>query len=169
MTANETTPLSIAAEPLSPAAFMPFGDVAERPIDVRRRYLPTATDCAESAITFSHWISSAARLGTLPLQITTLERHPHSAQTFIPLGSSQYLAIACDTGPDGLPDVATLRCFIAGPHQSITFARNVWHHPMTVLGADMEFAVAMGMTGRQDDDVFVEIAGEVRAVMPHST
>ncbi len=39
---------------------------------------------------------------------------------------------------------------------------------MTVLGAAMEFAVAMGMTGRQDDDVFVDIAGDVRAVMPQS-
>jgi ureidoglycolate lyase len=74
----------------------------------------------------------------------------------------------CHAGPDGLPDVASLRCFIAGAHQSVTFARNVWHHPMTVLGAAMEFAVAMGMTGRQDDDVFVDIAGDVRAVMPQS-
>jgi ureidoglycolate lyase len=40
---------------------------------------------------------------------------------------------------------------------------------MTVLGAAMEFAVAMGMTGRRDDDVFVDIAGDVRAVMPQNT
>jgi ureidoglycolate lyase len=168
MTPNHIASHAVAAESLSPAAFAAFGDVAERPIDVRRRYLPTSDDRTEDAATFSFWISSAARLGSLPLPITTLERHPFSAQTFIPLGSSQYLAIVCDAGPDGLPDVATLRCFIAGAHQSITFARNVWHHPMTVLGAAMEFAVAMGMTGRQDDDVFVDIAGDVRAVMPQS-
>ncbi|MGM4887423.1 ureidoglycolate lyase [Tardiphaga sp. 20_F10_N6_6] len=168
MTPNHTASHTVAAESLSPAAFAAFGDVAERPIDARRRYLPTSDGRAEDAAIFSFWISSAARLGSLPLPITTLERHPFSAQTFVPLGSSQYLAIVCHADPDGLPDVATLRCFIAGAHQSVTFARNVWHHPMTVLGAAMEFAVAMGMTGRQDDDVFVDIAGDVRAVMPQS-
>jgi ureidoglycolate lyase len=162
----QTASRTVTAEMLSPAAFAVFGDVAERPIDTRRRYLPTAGDRAADAANFSFWISSAARLGSLPLAITTLERHPFSAQTFVPLGTSRYLAIVCGAAPDGLPDLATLRCFIAGPHQGVTFARNVWHHPMTVLDEAMEFAVAMATTGRQDDDVFVEIAAGVQAVLP---
>ncbi|MET0967708.1 MAG: ureidoglycolate lyase [Tardiphaga sp.] len=161
-----TAPRTIVAETLSSSAFAPFGDVTERPIDTRRRYLPTAVDRAMEAVTFSFWISSAARLGRLPLAITTLERHPFSAQTFVPLGTSRYLAIVCGDAPDGLPDLATMRCFIAGPHQAVTFARNVWHHPMTVLDGAMEFAVAMAVTGRQDDDIFVEIAAGVQAVSP---
>lgn len=156
----------IAAETLSAEAFAAFGDVAESPIDTRRRYLPTTDDGAADAAQFSFWISSAARLGSLPLAIATLERHPFSAQTFVPLGTSRYLAIVCDADADGGPDLATLRCFIAGPHQAVTFARNVWHHPMTVLDGAMEFAVAMAVTGRQDDDVFVEIAAGVQAVTP---
>jgi ureidoglycolate lyase len=164
----DVTPYSAKAEPLSPAAFAPFGDVAERPIDQRRRYLPTAADRASDATEFSFWISSAAKVGKLPLQITTLERHPFSAQTFVPLGSAEYLAIVCAAGPDGNPDPLTLRCFIAGAHQSVTFARNVWHHPMTVLGHSMEFAVAMNMTGRQDDDIFVNIDVDLRVVMPQA-
>jgi len=164
----DVTPYSSKAEPLSPAAFAPFGDVAERPIDQRRRYLPTAVDRSVEASDFSLWISSAAKVGKLPLQITQLERHPYSAQTFIPLGSSDYLAIVCPANPEGRPDPGALRCFIAGPHQSITFARNVWHHPMTVLGHSMEFAVAMNMTGRQDDDVFVNLDVDLRVVMPQS-
>jgi ureidoglycolate lyase len=149
------------AEPLSASAFAAFGDVAERPVRERRRYLPTGEGRTEEASIFSCWISSAARLGALPLRITTMERHPYSAQTFIPLGTSQYLAIVCSAGPDHLPDIATLRCFIAEPHQSVTFARNTWHHPMTVLGQAMEFVVAMGTTGRQDDDVFMAVDTEV--------
>lgn len=159
---------AIEAEPLSPAAFAAFGDVAERPIDMRRRYLPTSDDRAADAATFSFWISGAAKIGSLPLPIVTLERHPYSAQTFVPLGSSDYLAIVCGTAPNGQPDLASLRCFIAGPHQSVTFARNVWHHPSTVLGEKMEFAVAMGTTGRNDDDVFVDIAAGIHAIMPQS-
>jgi ureidoglycolate lyase len=162
----QTSPFNVTIEPLTPDAFAAYGDVAERPIDVRRRYLPTSDGRTEDAGNFAFWISSAARLGQLPLPITTLERHPFTAQTFVPLGGSAYLAIVCGTGADGLPDLATLRCFKAGPHQSVTFARNVWHHPMTVLEAAMEFAVAMAMTGRQDDDVFVEIAAGIEAVPP---
>jgi ureidoglycolate lyase len=168
MTPIVTDSRFITAEPLTAAGFAGFGDVAERPIDVRRRNLPTSADTARDVSHFAHWISSAARLGALPLPIKTMERHPFTAQTFIPLGSSRYLAIVCAAGPDGLPDVATLRCFIAGAHQTVTFARNVWHHPMTVLGETMEFAVAMGMTGRDDDDVFVDIDADVHAVMPQS-
>jgi ureidoglycolate lyase len=161
-----TTSRIITAEDLSPAAFAAFGDVAERPIDTRRRYLPTSDDRAADAAQFSFWISSAARPGSLPVAITTLERHPFSAQTFVPLGTGRYLVIVCDADAEGGPDLATLRCFIAGPHQAVTFARNVWHHPMTVLDGAMEFAVAMAVTGRQDDDVFVAIAPGVEAVAP---
>jgi ureidoglycolate lyase len=165
----EVASYTVNPEPLSPAAFAPFGDVAERPIDLRRRYLPTSVDRSDDATTFSLWISSAAAVGVLPLQLTTLERHPFSAQTFIPLGSGQYLVIVCAPAPDGRPDLAALRCFIAGGHQSVTFARNVWHHPMTVLGNAMEFAVAMGMTGRQDDDVFASLDASVHVVMPQTS
>lgn len=166
MSVIEALRFVVVPEPLSPAAFADFGDVAERPVDVRRRYLPNALDRSDQAATPTLWISSAARLGTLPMQVTTLERHPYSAQTFIPLGPGSYLVMACASGPDGSPALATLRCFIAGAHQSVTFARNVWHHPMTVLGSSMEFAVAMGMTGRDDDDVFVTIDAEVHVTLP---
>jgi ureidoglycolate lyase len=159
-------PHIVNVEPLTSEGFLPFGDVAARPSGSRRRYLPTSADCADDARTFSFWISSAAKVGQLPLSLTTLERHPFSAQTFVPLDAGKYLAIVCEARDDGLPDLATVRAFLAGGHQSVTFARNVWHHPMTVLGHAMEFAVAMGMTGRQDDDVFVSLDGNVRVVMP---
>jgi ureidoglycolate lyase len=48
-----------------------------------------------------------------------------------------------------------------------TFGRNVWRHPMTVLDQHMEFAVAMGLTGRSDDDVFVDLDVTVNIVKPH--
>lgn len=166
MSVIELARFTVIPEPLSPAAFAPFGDVAERPIDVRRRYLPNAADRASDAVTPTLWISSAARIGTLPLQVMTLERHPFSAQTFIPLGTGQYLAIVCTSDADGGPNLATLRCFIGGAHQSVTFARNVWHHPMTVLDTAMEFVVAIGVTGRDDDDVFLNLDAKVHVALP---
>jgi ureidoglycolate lyase len=169
MSVTEVASYNVRPEPLSPSAFAAFGDVAERPIDSRRRYLPTFVVRSDEATNFSIWISSGAPIGVLPLKLTTLERHPYSAQTFMPLGSGRYLAIVCSAAPDGGPDLAALRCFIAGAHQSITYARNVWHHPMTVLDNTMEFVVAMGMTGRRDDDVFVSLNVGVDVVMPQTS
>jgi ureidoglycolate lyase len=163
---SESPSYTVSLEPLTAEAFAPFGDVASRRTGERRRYLPTMLNRANEAQSFSLWISGAAALGRLPLRATTLERHPYSAQTFVPLGSARYLAVVCSAAPDGDPDLTTLRGFIAGPDQVVTYARNVWHHPMTVLDAPMEFAVAMGVTGLQDDDVFFGLGAAVTIVMP---
>ncbi|WP_315838241.1 ureidoglycolate lyase [Bradyrhizobium prioriisuperbiae] len=161
-----TQSYTVSLQPLSPEAFAPFGDVATRPTGERRRYLPTMSNDADAAQSFTFWISGAAAQVRLPLQATTLERHPYSAQTFVPLGSAHYLAIVCGATGAGDPDLATLRGFLAGPEQAITYARNVWHHPSTVLDAPMDFAVAMGITGRGDDDVFHPLDAAVTIVMP---
>lgn len=162
---NDSVSYTVSLEPLSAEAFAPFGDVATRPTGKRRRYLPTMQNRADEARSFSLWISGAAALGRLPLRATMLERHPYSAQTFVPLGSGRYLAVVCSAAPGGDPDLTTLRGFIASSDQVVTYARNVWHHPMTVLDAPMEFAVAMGVTGLHDDDVFFDLDAAVTIVM----
>ena len=168
MPVTELPSITVQLEPLTPERFAQFGDVAARPTHLRRRYLPTALDLAEDA-SLSLWISSAAATGSLPMHLNALERHPFSAQSFVPLDPGRYLVIACEPGIDGQPDLQTLRAFRADGRQSVTFSRNVWHHSMTVLDAGMEFAVAMGMTGRGDDDVFQDLAAAVTIVAPPQT
>ena len=166
MSVTESHSYTVQLEPLEPGPFAPFGDVAVRPTGLRRRTLPTALDCAEQASQIALWISGAAAIGNLPLRLTVLERHPYSAQTFIPLDAGRYLVTVCAADPEGRPNLRTLRAFLAFSHQTVTYARNVWHHPMTVLDKAMEFAVAMGMTGRGDDDVFQNLDASVTIVMP---
>jgi ureidoglycolate lyase len=120
-------------EPLAPEPFARFGDVAARPTAPRRRYLPASLDRAQEANTMSLWIGSVAATATPPLRLSALERHPFSAQSFIPLDAGRYLAIVCEADSAGRPDLNTLRAFLAGSHQVATYARDVWHHPMTVL------------------------------------
>jgi ureidoglycolate lyase len=168
MTVTDVPSISVEAEPLAPGSFARFGDVVARPTAARRHYLPTSLDCADDAGAISLWISGAAAVKSLPLRLTVLERHPFSAQTFIPLDAGRYLVIVCGADPQGGPDLTTLRAFLAGAHQSVTFARNVWHHPMTVLEKPIEFAVAMGMTGRGDDDIFQDLDTDVTVVMPQA-
>jgi ureidoglycolate lyase len=165
MSVTELPSTTVQLEPLTPERFARFGDVAARPTNLRRRYLPTALGLADDA-SLSLWISSAAATGSLPMQVTSLERHPYSAQSFVPLDPGRYLVIACEGDVQGDPDLTTLHAFLADGRQSVTFARNVWHHSMTVLDAGMEFAVAMGMTGRGDDDVFQDLGAAVTIVAP---
>jgi ureidoglycolate lyase len=166
MPVTEVRSHTVELQPLAPEAFARFGDVARRPAEMRRRYLPTTRDSAKDAQPVALWISSAAVVASLPLRVMVLERHPFSAQSFIPLDAGRYLVIVCEATPDGGPDLETLRAFLADSHQAVTFARNVWHHSLTVLDAGMEFAVAMGMTGRGDDDLFQNLDAEVTVVMP---
>jgi ureidoglycolate lyase len=164
MSVTEVLAYTVHLEPLTPENFARFGDVAVRPTALRRRYLPTGLDGAEDARAISLWISSAAKIAAFPLRVTALERHPYSAQSFIPLDPGQYLVIVCEADTDGRPALTSMRAFLAGAHQSVTFARNVWHHSSTVLHSKMEFAVALGMTGRGDDDVFLTLDAEVTIV-----
>ena len=157
---------TVTLEPLTSAAFAPFGDVAARPAGARRRYLPTALDLAEEARTMSLWISAVAAPAHLPLQLIALERHPFSAQSFIPLDAGRYLAIVCEADSASRPNLNTLRAFVADQHQAVTYARNVWHHPLTVIDQAMAFAIAMGTTGREDDDVWHTLDTGVTVVMP---
>ncbi|CAN5378466.1 ureidoglycolate lyase [soil metagenome] len=166
MTTIDTCNITVTLEPLTQEGFAAFGDVASRPSGARRRYLPTSVNCADEARTFSLWISSAAAVVSLPLRLATLERHPFTAQTFVPLDAGRYLVIVCAAAPDGQPDLNHLRGFVAQSHQSVTFARNVWHHPSAALDRHMEFAVAMAMTGRNDDDVSVSLDAAVDVVSP---
>jgi ureidoglycolate lyase len=161
---SHTVPL----ESLTPEPFARFGDVAARPTGERRRYLPTALDRAKEANTMSLWISSVAATATLPRRLSALERHPFSAQSFIPLDAGRYLAIVCEADSAGPPDFNTLRAFLAGSHQLVTYARNVWYHPMTVLDNPMESAVAMATIGREDDDMWQTLDTGVTVVMPRA-
>ena len=166
MTSSQGQPsVRVQSRPLTAAAFQPYGEVVSRPLTERRRYLSLAFDRSEAAGSASLWISRATNLQALPLQLVVMERHPHSAQTFIPLERGRYLVAVCDALVDGAPDPATCKVFIAGPDQAVTIARNVWHHPMTVLDGPLEFAVAMTLKGG-GDDVFVDLARGIDVLAP---
>jgi ureidoglycolate lyase len=85
-----------------------------------------------------------------PLRIARLERHPHAAQTFLPLSSDVGVVIACRTSPTGGPALDTLRAFIALPGQVVTYRRGVWHH--SAMASKETATVAMAMVQVQAHD-----------------
>ena len=87
-----------------------------------------------------------------PVPVTELEKHPHSAQLFAPMGTAgKYLVVVAEGGVQ--PDLTTLRAFIASPQQAITYHPGIWHLPMTVLDCESDMLSLVYEDGSGEDCV----------------
>lgn len=140
-------PQHVIAEPLTQAAFAPFGDVIETSsstdqFDINygqtRRFnqlsnIDANDEQGQPAI--SIFRSQAI---SLPFGLKVMERHPLGSQSFIPKGQSRYLVIVALAGEF---EIKNLKAFIASPEQSITYHKGTWHHYNLVLEANSDFIV----------------------------
>lgn len=154
-------PRAIRVEPLTRAAFEPYGDV----IDI---------DASASARVRAINQGSAARIDDLttldltdadgrpclaifrtadmrwPLRLRLFERHRLGSQTFVPLADGRCLAVVAGSG--GQPDEHDVRAFVTRPGQGFTLRRGVWHHPLITLGAATVLVIERSAAGREDCD-----------------
>ena len=69
----------------------------------------------------------------VPIAISMMERHPLGLQAFMPLSDHDWLVMVAPTNKhDSAPDFSRLRCFHARGDQGVSYAPNVWHHPLLV-------------------------------------
>ncbi len=140
---------TVVAEPLSVAAFAPYGDVVSAGVTagaaanlgtaVRFDRCTRLTNTRENATPNLAVFRSTKK--TLPFSVTLLERHPCSTQTFLPMVCARFLVVVCNADADGVPDTHTLRAFLCGPGQGITYKVGVWHHPIIAIDGDADFAM----------------------------
>lgn len=136
----------IVIEPLTAAAFAPFGQVIELagaqhyPINngMTERY----HDLAQVELGGNHarpLISIfRGKPYELPLTLTMVERHPLGSQAFYPLSQHPFLVIvALDRASTPAPP----RAFLTAPGQGVNIAMNVWHGVLTPLEATADFLV----------------------------
>jgi ureidoglycolate lyase len=142
----------IAAAPLNGKAFAPFGDVIAHEGDAARRYLAAPFEHDSAAIEPRFWVTRVTEGAHLPLRIEQLERHPYSAQSFIPLLATRYLVVVARGDSRGVPNLDSVQAFIAASHQGVCYRPGIWHHRLTALDAPAEFAIFMAMTRRNDDE-----------------
>ena len=135
----------LTAEPLTAAAFAPFGSVIEASeeavrLDINQghavRYdrlaeIDVADDGGTGVISLFH----ARPLGELVLKV--FERHPLGSQSFVPLSGRPYLVAVA---PPGDFDPIKIRLFRAEAHQGVHYRKGVWHHFLLVLD-DSDFLV----------------------------
>lgn len=156
---RRATPLTV--EPLTRAAFAPFGDVIE--LDGARHYPINGGTCeryhdlARVDVTDAggHTLINVFRgqPRTFPIAIEILERHPRGSQAFIPMSDKPYLVVVA---PPGELDLGQLRAFLARPGQGINYAKGVWHHPLLALDAVSDFIVIdRGGEGPNCDEVAI--------------
>lgn len=134
-------------EPLTRAAFEPFGDVIEWegrkffPINdgmVERYHDLARVDTQEAGgRTLVNWLR--ARPNEFPMRLRFVERHQLSSQAFIPLGSNPFLVVVAPRG-DGVT-MGSLRAFITNGRQGVNYHRGVWHHILLVPKEPTDFIV----------------------------
>jgi ureidoglycolate lyase len=155
--------LRVLAQPISNAAFSPFGELVDNPGSERRHMLPDATAPAERACMARMWVSRFDEPARLPLTVSILERHRFSPQTFVPLEVSRYLVTVAPSDSSGRPILAEARAFVVGSGRGVVYRRGTWHAGMTVLDRAARFADLIWSTGEaSEDDEFLDLATPLR-------
>lgn len=132
---------TITAQPLSAAAFAPFGEVLEVSGDPDKlinaglcgRFHDRARlDFAQGRAGISIFDATPR---SLPHRLDLLERHPDGSQAFLPMHQNPWLVIVA-TDPDATP-----LAFLVAPGQGVNLHRGTWHGVLTPLHAPGLFAV----------------------------
>lgn len=136
----------IQTEPLTAAAFAPFGEILEAtgsPDKVINQglcgrfhdlaSLDFTGDGAKAGISLF-----LSEMRVLPYRLDMVERHPLGSQAFLPMTQEPFLVIVCpdENGRPGRP-----KAFVTAPGQGINFHRNTWHGVLTPLAEPGLFAV----------------------------
>jgi len=136
----------LAIEPLTRAAFEPFGDVIELegakqiPINlgttIRFHDLCNVDVTDEGGRAIVNLFRGQPR--ALPFEVKMLERHPLGSQAFVPLDDRPYLVVVA---PAGDLDESKIRAFVTRGWQGVNYAKGVWHHPLLALDKVSDFIV----------------------------
>ena len=135
-------------EPLTAAAFKPFGDVIETSdtgtqFDINYGNTVRFHDLCKVDVGAlgGRAIVSIFRTRPAPqaVQIDVMERHPLGSQAFIPLDGQGYLVIVAP--PSAELDPAAIKVFVADGSQGVNYAPGTWHHYSLALEVTSNFAV----------------------------
>tara|TARA_R110002020_G_scaffold410838_3_gene620539 strand:+ start:956 stop:1468 length:513 start_codon:yes stop_codon:yes gene_type:complete len=162
----------ILIEPLTAAAFAPYGQVIDLdgaehfPINngMTERYHDLARVELGGAHARPLLSIFRGKPYDLPLTLRMVERHPLGSQAFYPLGDRPFLVIVADdlSGTPGTP-----RAFLTRPGQGVNIAMNTWHGVLTPLEAESDFLVVdRGGDGNNLQEHHFDLPHTVRHIQP---
>ena len=162
-------PLQVRAERLTSDSFAPFGQVLGpglgssrliRDGAVQLTRTPPCLEHADEACTASVDIYVVAG-ETAPVECSCIERHPLSAQLFVPMTSGRWLVAVWPEGPAG-----PVRSFVAESGQGIVYARGLWHQGIVALDQEVTFLSMMFRGEDTKDTVFETLSRPVSIETP---
>lgn len=139
--------LRLAVEPLTRAAFAPYGEVLEREGAVLRTINEGTTDRLHALAAIDAGADGgrpvvsifAGRRRPSPLSVALLERHPLGSQCFFPLQPFAWLVVVADRVDDR--ERQGMRCFRASGAQGVNYRPGTWHAPLLILEERQDFLV----------------------------
>lgn len=157
----------VTPEPLTAAAFAPFGRVIEasegaEKISINQGHAVRYDRLAELDVTDGDGSGAISLFRAKPLAepvLRTFERHPLGSQSFVPLGGRPYLVAVA---PAGEFDPAAIRVFRAEGGQGVHYAKGVWHHFLLVLEESDFLVVDRVGPGDNCDEVALDEADVIR-------
>jgi len=159
--------LLLQAEPLTPEAFAPFGDVIQAEGHAPRLINEGTCERFDDLAPVDVLAAGGRPLisifkatpRTLPFEVKVMERHPLSSQAFYPLDGAPFLVVVAAEGDSGIPWSRRVRAFRAAGNQGVSYRRNTWHHALLAIGQTSHFLVVdRGGPGENCDEVVVEPA-----------
>lgn len=150
----------VIPSPLTKAAFAPFGDVVEsdgaEPVEINQGFATRFNRLAGIDVTAGGAPVNIslfdARPRRQPIEIKVMERHPLGSQLFFPLQDKPWLVLVCADPRD----LESYHAFIASGRQGVNYARNVWHHPLLVLGEAERFLIVDRPGGGNLEEVWLD-------------
>ena len=132
---------TLRPEPLTAAAFAPFGDVLDATGDFRlineglchRHHDLARLDFEPEGRAGISVFKAEAR--ALPYAFNLIERHPQGSQAFVPMTAAPFLVIVAAS-----PEAGPL-AFLTNGAQGINLHRGTWHGVLTPLSLPGLFAV----------------------------
>ena len=159
----------LTPEPLTAAAFAPFGRVIEATgaaveLDINQGHAIRYDRLAELDVADDGGVGAISLFRARPLAELVLkqfERHPLGSQTFMPLDGGPYLVAVA---PAGEFDPAQIRVFRAEGHQGVHYHKGVWHHFLLVLEECDFLVVDRAGAGDNLDEVSLASGEEIKVL-----
>jgi len=149
---------AIEVQPITAAAFKPFGDVIEAGADAVQRVINYGNTSRFHDLADIDAAKNGGRTGVSifrstplaqPITIKLMEYHPLSSQAFVPLSGRPYLVVVA---PPGDFDAGTLRAFMASGDQGVNYHAGTWHHFSLALEDVSDFLI-IDRIADEDDTV----------------
>jgi len=150
--------IALAARPLTPARFAPYGDVIEASSrqasgmnEARfERYDDLCgVDVGDGRVAVS--IARCRAATALPYCFDVVERHPLGSQAFVPLQRCRMLLVVAAAGD--APHAGDFEAFVSNGSQGVNYRPGTWHMPLIAFERGNDFLVIDRAAGEPNCDM----------------